>query len=312
MIEKETTMKPLCIYHGNCADGFTAAWAVWRALGDGAEYVPGIYGQPPPDVTGRDVILVDFSYKLPVLEEMCQRRGARSMLILDHHKTAEADLRGLGIDMSKWTGRVDWKRYQENLALDDMENANCNGAIVYQIFDMDRSGAGIAWDFFHDGERPNLVRFVEDRDLWRFVLPGSREVNALIFSYEYDFYQWDVLESRLRTRAGIDIAIDQGRAIERKHHKDISELVRVTKRRMVIGGHEVWCANLPYTMTSDAGNLMAKGEPFAACYWDTPAGRVFSLRSTEEGLDVSEIAKGYGGGGHRNASGFQLPHGVAP
>lgn len=304
-------MKPLCIYHGNCADGFTSAWAVWKALGDECEFYPGVYQEPPPDVTGRDVILVDFSYKLPVLEAMCQPRGARSMLILDHHKTAEADLNGLGVDMSKWTGRVDWKRYQENLAQDGMENANCNGAIVYQLFDMERSGAGLTWDFFHGTARPRLVQYVEDRDLWRFKLASSREINAAIFSYDYTFANWDALDKKLGDD-GILRVIAEGEAIERKHHKDVAELVKVTKRRMVIGGHEVWCANLPYTLTSDAGNLMAKGAPFAACYWDTPEGRVFSLRSTDEGLDVSEIAKQYGGGGHRNASGFRLSHGVAP
>ena len=52
---------------------------------------------------------------------------------------------------------------------------------------------------------------------------------------------------------------------------------------------------------------MAKGEPFAACYWDTPAGRVFSLRSTDDGVVVSAVAKKYGGGGHRNAAGFRVP-----
>jgi hypothetical protein len=307
------TKKPLCIYHGNCADGFTAAWAVWKALGDNCEYVPGVYGNEPPDVTGRDVILVDFSYKLPVLEAMCKPRGAFSMLILDHHKTAEADLKGLGVDMSKWTGVVDWKRYQDNLALDDMENANCNGAIVYQVFDMNRSGAGLTWDFFHPKEaRPPMVNYVEDRDLWKFDLVKSREIAALIFSYDYTFENWDRLDQQIADPAAFNVAISEGAAIERKHHKDVAELVRVTKRRMVIGGHEVWCANLPYTLTSDAGNLMAQGAPFAACYWDTPEGRVFSLRSTADGLDVSEIAKQYGGGGHKNASGFRLAHGVEP
>lgn len=303
-------MKPLCIYHGNCADGFTAAWAVWRRFGDTFDYYPGVYQEPPPEVTGRDVVLVDFSYKRSVLEAMCQPRAARSLLILDHHKTAEADLKGLGVDMSKWPGPVNWDRYQDNLAQDDMENANVGGAIIYQVFDMERSGAGLAWDFFHGTERPHLVGYVEDRDLWRFRLPHSREVNAAIFSYEYTWQNWSDLATGLD--GDFMAAVNAGAAIERKHHKDIAELVRVTKRRMVIGGHEVWCANLPYTLTSDAGNLMATGEPFAACYWDTPEGRVFSLRSTADGLDVSEIAKQYGGGGHKNASGFRLAHGVQP
>ncbi|MNH03662.1 hypothetical protein D3C79_629310 [compost metagenome] len=83
----------------------------------------------------------------------------------------------------------------------------------------------------------------------------------------------------------------------------------MTKRRLVIAGHDVPVASLPYTLTSDAGHLMSQGELFAACYWDTPEGRVFSLRSNDDGLDVSEIAKQYGGGGHRNASGFRVPFG---
>lgn len=299
--------KPLCIYHGNCADGFTAAWAVWKAVGDAFEYYPGTYQSHPPDVTGRDVVMVDFSYKRPVLEAMCQPRGANSMLIIDHHKTAEADLAGLGVDMSKWQGPFGWQRHMDNVAQDRMENADINGAIIYQFFDMSRSGAGLAWDFFHGVERPNLVKYVEDRDLWKFALPLSREVNALIFSYDYDFRNWSYLDALLRDHMGIQHAADMGGAIERKLHKDVAELVRVTKRKMTIGGHEVWAANLPYTLTSDAGHLMATGNKFAACYWDTPDGRVFSLRSTDEGVDVSEIAKQYGGGGHRNASGFRVP-----
>ena len=98
----------------------------------------------------------------------------------------------------------------------------------------------------------------------------------------------------------------EGEAIERKHFKDIHELLGVTTREMVIGGYRVPVANLPYTMSSDAGHELAKGRPFAACYWDTPEGRVFGLRSSDEGVDVSEVAKQYGGGGHRNAAGFKV------
>lgn len=282
-------MTPICIYHGNCADGFTAAWSVRKALGD-IDFHPGVYGSPPPDVAGRQVILVDFSYKRPVLEEMANK--AQSILILDHHKTAEADLAGFPPppfhpDHRGW--------------LPDRG--------VYAAFDMHRSGAQITWDHFHNAPRPNIVDYTGDRDLWRFTLPLSREVNAFVFAYEYEFRNWDYLDAATRDPMGVQHVADMGGAIEKKHHKDVAELVAVTKRRMTIGGRSVPVANLPYTLTSDAGHLMAKGEPFAACYWDTPDGRVFSLRSTDEGDDVSEIAKRYGGGGHRNASGFKMPIG---
>ena len=98
-----------------------------------------------------------------------------------------------------------------------------------------------------------------------------------------------------------------GAAIERKHHKDVAELVKVCQRRMLIGGHDVPVASLPYTLVSDAAHAMAQGEPFAACYWDTAEGRNFGLRATDDGLDVSDIAKKYGGGGHAKAAGFKVP-----
>jgi oligoribonuclease NrnB/cAMP/cGMP phosphodiesterase (DHH superfamily) len=140
-------------------------------------------------------------------------------------------------------------------------------------------------------------------------LTSSREVNAYVFANDYGFSEWSILEDMLSEQQGVVDVARAGAAIEKKHHKDVAELVRVCQRTMIIGGYKVPVANIPYTLTSDAGHLMAKGERFAACYWDTPNGRVFSLRSTDEGLDVSLIAKGYGGGGHRNASGFQMPLG---
>lgn len=288
----------LCIYHGNCADGFTAAWAVWKAMGAEVEFHAGVHQNSPPDVTDRHVVFVDFSYKRPVLEELF--RKAKSLLVLDHHKTAAEDLAGLQSPFGPG-----WKRYLHDVYQDACENA----PRPYAIFDMERSGAQIAWDFFHDQPRPQLVDYVGDRDLWRFGLPLSREVNAYIFAHEYNFENWNYLDAMMRDHMGVQNVADMGGAIEKKHHKDVAELVRVMKRRMVIAGHDVPVANIPYTMTSDAGHLMAQGEAFAACYWDTPEGRVFSLRSTDGGLDVSAIASSFGGGGHARASGFRMPIG---
>lgn len=281
-------MKKLCIYHGKCADGFTAAWAVRQALGDNVEFHAGVYQEPPPDVTNREVIIVDFSYKRPVLEAMVEK--AVTILILDHHKTAQEDLAPF---------------VNHNLRT-VADHTPVHRGSAQALFDMDRSGAGIAWDFFHPGKpRPAIVNYAEDRDLWRFNLPHSRAISAYVFSFDYDFANWDALATTLEE--SFSTAVAAGTAIEGKHHKDVAELVGVCKRRLMIGGVEVWAASLPYTLTSDAGHLMAKGEPFAACYWDTPEGRVFSLRSTDEGADVSAVAKQYGGGGHRNASGFKVP-----
>lgn len=284
--------KPICIYHGNCADGFTAAWAVWRKFKHGFDYHPGVYQEAPPDVVGRDVLLVDFSYKRPVLLKMAA--VANSIIILDHHKTAAEDLAGFRPPAPF----EDWDNPGFPLVSRDPEP-------IAALFDMERSGAMITWDFLHRKPAPELVRYVQDRDLWKFDLPGSREVSAFIFAHAYTFENWDYLNEMVAGR--LTEVVAGGGAIEKKHHKDVAELVAVCKRRMTIGGHDVWVASLPYTLTSDAGHLMAQGEPFAACYWDTTEGRVFSLRSADDGMDVSEIAKQYGGGGHRAASGFRVP-----
>lgn len=285
-MKNQNATQIMCIYHGNCADGFGAAWVVRRAFtGSEIKFHPATHGNPAPDVTGKKVIIVDFSYPLETLTAMATT--AESVLVLDHHKTAQADLADIP------AAGPHHKYHQVPVGR------------LTALFDMHRSGAGIAWDYFFLGEpRPALINHIEDRDLWLFKLEGTREIQASLFSFPYDFDVWDDLfEGDVQTMRA------EGVAIERKHHKDVSELVGVTKRRMEIGGYDVPVANLPYTLTSDAGHMMCAGEPFAACYWDTPDGRSFSLRSTDEGEDVSAVAKQYGGGGHRNASGFKVPFG---
>lgn len=263
--------KPICIYHGNCADGFGAAWVFSRHADREHDFHAGVYQTAPPDVEGRDVYLVDFSYKRAVVEQICEK--ATRVVLIDHHKTAIEDLAPL----------IDSKR-------------------IEALVSLEKSGATLAWEWFHGhSEPPQLLKHIEDRDLWRFALNGTREIQANVFSYPYDFEVWDGLMDR-----PVEELIAEGKAIERKHFKDVHELLNVVTRRMIIGGHNVPIANLPYIHVSDAAHALCEGEPFAGCYWDTPKGRVFGLRSTDAGLDVSEIAKQYGGGGHRNSAGFTI------
>lgn len=266
--------KPIVFYHYPCADGFTAAWAVWKKHPDW-EFYPAKYGELPPDVTGRDVYMVDFSYKQPVLIEMA--KVAERITILDHHKTAKDDLVTLSLPN------------------------------VWIYFDMDRSGARLAWEFFHpDTELPKLVRYVEDRDLWKFQYSATRPISAYIFAHPYDFQTWDDLASHIENYE--DNCILQGQAIELKHHKDIDEL-SVNKFRANIGGYNVPVINVPYTLASDMCHKLAHNEPFAASfYYDGQREKfIFSLRSADTGVDVSAIAKQMGGGGHPHAAGFEVP-----
>lgn len=291
--------KPLVIYHGNCADGFGAAWCFYHANPEGYEFHAGKYGETPPDCTDRVVFLVDFSYKREIVKQICA--VAFSVTLIDHHKTAIEDLVPLSDKFSS--------EFQANFKA---------------ITDINRSGAMLAWDYLFNNEGlsfapfpgssyynppPLLLGHIQDRDLWQFKLVNTREISAALFSYEYDFAIWDVLMKGNQTDL-LKLSA-AGAAIERKHHKDIAELVKVCQRTMTIGDYDVPVASLPYTLTSDAGHLMAsmyrEGAIFAACYWDTANERIFSLRSADNGLDVSLIAVNYGGGGHKNAAGFKVP-----
>ncbi len=265
--------KILCIYHGGCDDGFAAAWAVRRALGeDRVEFHAGVYQVEPPDVGGREVLLVDFSYKRPVLERMIA--VADTLTVLDHHRTAEADLAGL----------------------------NNSRPGVKVIFDMERSGAGLAWDYFHPGKpRPELIDLVEDRDLWRFHRPQTKAFSAALRSYPQDFETWD------RLADSVPQLVLEGVAIQRFYEQKIAEAKKFVFR-LKIRGHDVPVCNAPYFMASDLAGELAAGEPFAATYFATADSVSFSLRSrAPDGIDVSEIAQTFGGGGHKHAAGFRLP-----
>jgi hypothetical protein len=274
----------VCIYHDNCTDGFTAAWAVWKRWPD-CLFVAGQYGDPAPQITsGEHVLIVDFSYKRPALEAL--GRDAASITILDHHKSAQAELEvftGAGLDN------------------------------IRAEFDMNRSGAMMAWQFAHpDTSAPQLVEVVQDRDLWRFALDDTRTFSAAISSYDHDFEIWDDLAERFNSPRGVDRLAREGQAILRRERKDVDEICDLTLRWMVIGGFRVPVANAPKILSSEVAGQLAEGNPFAAAYYDRDDGRrQFSLRSRGEiyGKDVSLIAAAYGGGGHAGAAGFTAPQG---
>lgn len=297
--------RPLCIYHASCVDGFAAAWVVRRYFldrGQEVDFIAAQYGEAvPQQAAGRDVIMVDFSYKRPGIYELIGRGGvgARSILILDHHKTAEQELAEFR------QPEVTWDEHLESVHRDCVENIP--EPSVYALFDMERSGAGLAWDwFFPTLARPRLIQHVEDRDLWRFRLAESRDLHACLSSHPYDFEVWDELHRRSRHQDGLAALAREGSAIDRKLQKDIAAILATPPRRMVIGGVSVPVVNAPGIWSSDLAGKLAETEPFAAVYFDMPHARVFSLRSRGEGgADVQEIAKRYGGGGHRNAAGFQ-------
>ena len=273
-----------CIYHHPCLDGFTAAWVVKKyAEQKEADFMPieGVYQKPPaltiladPAVT--DIMIVDFSYSRSVMEEIIAL--GKPVYWIDHHKTA----------------------------IDAMEPVMLNPPKNFTAYISTHAcGAMLAWHYLFQRSPPRMLEYIDDRDLWVFQYPDTRWVNASLFSYKYDFMHWN----ELMHDDMIPKHIEDGRAIDRKHLKDIHELLPMTVHFEEIDGHSVPVSNMPYTMASDAAQILCEsmGYMFAATYYENAEGyKVYSLRSRKGSADVAAIAKKYGGGGHVNAAGFKI------
>lgn len=283
-----TMTDKLILYHANCPDGFTSMWVAYRALmrwwhnqdiTEGSippniECVPMHYKQPPPDVTGKDVYICDFSFPRTMLQEMHFK--AERLVVLDHHKTAQQDLEGL----------------------------------EFCVFDMNRSGAGITWDYFHNGNepgpRPWLVEYIQDRDLWTWKLPNSRQICDAISSRPLTLEAWDEMAA-MPTPDLLDV---EGQAIGKYKTTVIDSHIKqayITE----FEGYEVPAVNAS-TLNSELGNILSKNYPFAVA-WSYLGEGIFrySLRATSN-VDVSAICKKYGGGGHAAAAGFTSKEFLVP
>ncbi|MFV2058527.1 MAG: DHHA1 domain-containing protein [Thiohalomonadales bacterium] len=257
----------LCIYHGGCNDGFGAAYAVWKKFGDeDTEYHPGIYQEEIPEVDNRNVIIVDFSYELGKMHEIIKR--AKKVTVIDHHKTAQCNIQPL-----------------------------INDGLIDGIFDMEKSGAVLTWEYYHTIDVPELLYYIQDRDLWKFEIPLSKEISEGLNLEKKDFKKWDALDVCTLERNGITLLrMQRKRVDETKKHAWMEN----------IGGYDVPIVNAPYYLASDVAGELSDGHPFAAVYWESEDSKTYSLRSREGGLDVSEIAEKLGGGGHKRAAGFKV------
>ena len=263
-------MNYLCIYHKNCSDGFGAALAVKTycdELGESCEFIAAQYGSDVPDVSGKHVFIVDFSYHRETLLEL--KEAASSLMVIDHHKSAMEDLAGLD----------------------------------FCVFDMAQSGAVLTWKtLFPTKAVPLLLNYIQDRDLWHWQLKDSKAVSAALLTLDKTFELW----SPYLNDANVAELVTKGSAIVDYQNQQLARTPRGENVPMAtIGGYTVPCVNATH-LISEMGELLAQGHPFAALYFDKLDVRVFSLRSAKDGIDVAKIAQQYGGGGHFHAAGFAI------
>jgi len=272
-------VKRTCFFHAGCPDGFGAAWAVWRAWGSDARYVARGHEDAfdARSHEGEVLVFVDIAPPPEALAELSEL--AAQLVVLDHHVSAR--------DRFAACGGLDASHARRGHRI---------------RFDLDHSGAVLAWTHFHPGDPPPLLLYVEDQDLWSWQLADSEAVNAAIGSYPRDFETWDDLAAR----PAADLAAE-GLPILRANRQEVERSLQAAAS-VAIGERRAEAVNAR-TLRAQIGHALAEratfGLPWGVVY-RISADRVdVSLYSIGE-LDVAALAARYGGGGHRNAAGFNV------
>ena len=152
-----------------------------------------------------------------------------------------------------------------------------------------------------------MIKFIEDRDLWKWEIPYSKEFSAAFDMVPFTFEDFDLFLDD----SAVDNAQMRGSYILAYSKTVISKIAkRAILRKM--GDKEVLAVNSPHWM-SEIGSVLSTKCDFAViwCYDHDSRQVKVSLRAHHDDADVSEVAKRFGGGGHRKAAGFALPPDVS-
>ncbi|MGH0037277.1 MAG: hypothetical protein ACQGVK_19805 [Myxococcota bacterium] len=273
-------MNRVCFYHAGCPDGFGAAWAVWNAWGDAGRFVARGHDDPldATRLEGDQVVFVDIAPNNEILARLME--SAVQVIVLDHHLSS-------------------LQRYRLDPSLE--RDAERGGHRIH--FDLTHSGAVLAWNaFLGDTEVPDLLRYVEDQDLWNWKLPRSEEVNAAIASFPRSFETW----TELASRPVVELA-DEGAPIVRANRMEVERILS-TAHPISLDGERIEAVNTTQNR-SVVGHELAKRSAFQrpwGCVYRVVGRRVDASLYSIGDLDVSRVAQRLGGGGHRNAAGFSV------
>lgn len=260
------------LYHGNCPDGMGGAFAAWKKFGDSAEYVA-MYRDDslPQNLAGKEVYMIDFSFSKEIMHSVEKQAGR--LVVLDHHVGVKEAIE----------------------------------SVKEHVFDNDRSGSGIAWDYFHpDTPLPKLLAYVQEIDLWRFALPNSKEVGAYLGTITLDFDTYDKLLPQFEDEKKLADIVERGKAYS-EYSEYLCDQMMVMAEEVEFEGHTVLAVNSGRTLRSLLGHKLAKKQPPFAIMWYRYRGMWhFSLRG-DGTVDLTKIVQKYGGNGHRSSAGFTLP-----
>jgi oligoribonuclease NrnB/cAMP/cGMP phosphodiesterase (DHH superfamily) len=267
--------RTIILYHGGCLDGFGGSYAAWKKFGDSAEYIPLSRSDAPPVDACADAILyfIDFTYPKEIMDQFVA--VAKSVTVLDHHEGMR----------------------------DVVE------AMPAYVFDSNRSGAGIAWDYFHEGTpRPTLLNKVEDDDLFRFALPDTRPLITYLELQPQEYPLWDDFVAAFDDESRKSALLEKAH-VYREYFEKLADISVETAKLVSFEGYEVYFGYTHplRTMKSLVGNLLAKKQgPLALVVSPHPKGYGVSIRG-DGTVDVAKIAEKFGGNGHPSSAGFHVP-----
>lgn len=282
------------------------------------------------DIHDFNIRSFDVAFVPDVIKEFtqnCTNKGLNIQFsIYDHHKTA----------IDAWIAT-----YAANSAgsLSGSFVVQCDN--MYFKGDLSECGASLAWKYYFPGKQmPLFIQYVKDRDNWLFDTPeaktrNSMDVNEYLMATAPEseaIEKWfDYFQIPHEDEVNFyNSAAKMGKIITDMKNKQINALSRSGGIRTICG-RRVFVSNCTL-MQSDVGNFIVNlvkdkdkidvyrhpdvpesltGEYLCdwAILWrwdEEDKVNHVSLRSRKGGVDVSAIAKGFGGGGHAAAAGFKI------
>ena len=267
----------LCLYHDD-PDGQCSAAIVRRFYGDRARMQAMEIGDPVPweQIEASDaIVLVDFSFDLETMERLAE---SKHFVWVDHHVSA---LDTLGEAMAEVPGE---RR-------------------------IDEAGCVLTWHtFYPDQPVPQAVALIGDRDIWRMALKDTRYFGEGIYQREMDPTNDALWEPLLQDDGElVRELVDEGRLLYDARLRAIKDAVERYGFEAEFEGLKTLAIN--HRGNGDMGEYIRDaGYKLAYCYMEAVRdGRrqtIVTLYSDQ--VDVSQIARKYGGGGHKGAAGFQF------
>ncbi len=264
----------IILYHADCSDGFGGAWAAWKKFGDEADYIPIEHQKPLPEgLKNKQIFFIDIIPDEENIKKVINEN--ESVIAIDHHKTSESKM----------------NLFKEH------------------SFDNSHSGAVLAWQYFHSKKPvPKLLLFIEDMDIYKWEYPETSRFIAALALYDYNFEIWDKISLEAEDSEKLKDYLSKGEVINVYLKRMADDLVQHAQK-VDFEGYQVYAANVHHPIKSFVGPILREKHPPFAITWVQEGDVIHVSLRSDDSVDVSEIAKKYGGGGHRAAAGFSFPAG---